>query len=88
MTETKLNLKYGEKCGILLEGLPRTGIYEGYNINKETHIILVRNPDNQQEIIPLKSQSLKINERLNHLDKVLTSSENEFANNLLNQAGI
>lgn len=88
MTEKKLNLRYGEECGILLEGLPRTGIYAGYNINEEAHIILVRNPNNQQDIIPLKSQRLKINERLSYLDKVLTSSENEFANNLLKQVGI
>ncbi len=88
MTEKKLNLRYGEKCGILSEGLPRTGIYEGYNINEKSHIILIRNPNNQQDIIPLKVQSLKINERANHLGKVLTGSENEFANNLLKQAGI
>ncbi len=84
----RINLEYGQVCGIWLYGLPRPAIYTGYNSNENVHVLLARNPSNKKQIIPLSVQNLKIKESLGRFEKILTNSEEEFAIKLLETKGI
>ncbi len=77
-------MEYGQLCEVQLEGLPKPGIYVGYNLYLKKHIILSRNPSDKGDIIPLQSDELKVGGSLT-IDKALTNSELEFAINLLKQ---
>ncbi len=83
-----LKLEYLGICNIWYDNLPRSALYVGYNSDEEAHIMLVRNPQDKKDIIPLKTKSLRSNSSISHLDMALTPSENTFANKLLERAGI
>ena len=89
-----LNLKYHDVCTVWLHGLPRSALYVGHNAETQEHIFLARNPNDKSDIIPLRAQeseqednSVSIDAYL-RINRALTKFELEFANELMQGAGI
>lgn len=71
-------MEYGQIVSVSLEGLPRQGVYIGYNPSLGKHIILTRNPSHKEDIIPLQGDSIKEGTKLS-VDKALSEAELKFA---------
>ena len=71
-------MEYGQQCKVMLGDLPRVGVYAGYDIHAGKHVILIQNPSDERDIIPLRVDELEIGKRLT-INKALSESELEFA---------
>lgn len=75
-------LRYGRLYMVHYQGLSRRAIYAGYNKQEGLHLVLIRNPEKVNQIIPLASEHMKPG-RIEYFSRSLTFTENKFANEFL-----